>query len=86
MILFKHADTGRHLLRKTTLIIIADIYAYEPESTDHLFFVPADALPKKSYEILFGYQLAQDPTKDCYIFHYQKLAINPHNFSFLPTQ
>lgn len=80
--IIKHADT---LLRETTLIINDDIYAYEPDSTDHLFFVPGDALPKKNYEILFGYQLAQDSTKDCYRLYHQKLAIVPQNFSFRPT-
>jgi hypothetical protein len=76
--IIKHADT---LLRETTLIIGHDIYHYKPNSTDHLFFVPSDALPRKSYDVLFGYQLAQDSTKECYILHHQKLAINPHNFS-----
>jgi hypothetical protein len=78
----KHADT---LLRETTLIISNDIYDYKPNSTDNLFFVPGDALPKKSYEILFGYQLAKDSTKDCYILYHQKLAIDPNNLSFPPT-
>jgi hypothetical protein len=80
--IIKHGNTP---LRETTLIINDDIYNYEPDSTDHLFFVPSDALPKKNYEILFGYQLAQDSTKDCYILHHQQLAINPHNFSLSST-
>lgn len=50
-----------------------------------VYFVRSDALSKKSYEIIFGYQLAQDSTKDCYILYHQKLTINPHNFSFDPT-
>lgn len=77
--IIKHADT---LLRETTLIINDDVYDYDPTSTDHLFFVPGDALPDKNYEILFGYQLAQDSTKDCYILHHQKVTVQPHDQNF----
>ena len=80
--IMKHGDT---LLHKTTLLINDDIYDYESESNDHLYFVPADALPKKSYEVLFGYQLAQDSTRDCYIFHHQKLTITPDYTTSTPT-
>jgi len=71
--IIKHADS---LLRETTLIINDDSYDYEPDITDHIYFVPGHALPLGNYEINFGYQLAKVSTRDCYILHHQKLMVN----------
>ena len=66
--IIEHDDS---LLFENILIINEDLYAYEPDSVDHLYFIPADKIPEKPYQIDFGYLLSKDSTKKCYEFHYQ---------------
>ena len=69
----KHEDS---LLFNNTLILNNDLYTYEPDSVDHIFFIPREKLPKGNLDIAFGYLLMKDSVNKCYEYYYQSLKIN----------
>jgi hypothetical protein len=75
MIAYDVIDRADSLLRENNLILNTNIYSYQPDSVNHIYIVPANHLPKGSYDIKFGYLLNEDSSKECYRLYYQALKI-----------
>lgn len=59
------------------LLIDNEIYSFGPTKGGQVYFIPADKVPKSSYQIDFGYTLKKDSLKECYQFYHHTLQITP---------
>jgi hypothetical protein len=50
----------------------SNVYTFIPDSTEQFTVIPNRLLPKKDFDLKFGYLLKEDSLKDCY--HYYKLS------------
>lgn len=68
--IIEHDDS---LLFENILVINEDLYVYEPDSANHIYFVPGDKIPEEPYQLNFGYLLTRDSINKCCEFHYQSI-------------
>ncbi len=76
MIVYDIIDRADSLLHDNKLIFNTNVYSYKPDSVNQIYIVPADHLPKGSYNVKFGYLLNEDSSKECYRLYYQTLKID----------
>ncbi len=65
------------VLYENAIIIDDEWYSYQPNSADQVFFVPAEKIPTKPFQMKFGYFLAEDTVKECLEYYYQSIMVYP---------
>jgi hypothetical protein len=71
-------DAPDTLRFKDILIVNETMYQYVPESSGQIFYVPADEIPKRNFEINFGYLLKKDSVNECYDFSSHYMFVQPN--------
>ncbi|MEK6477094.1 hypothetical protein WJR50_06155 [Catalinimonas sp. 4WD22] len=74
MDIIEHEDS---LVYESGIIVDDQWYAFSPDTTDQILFIPTERVPKEPFHLDFGYFLSEDTTKECLEFHYQTLRVNP---------
>lgn len=78
IVAFDHLLHPDSLRSQDMMIIDDELYSFKPTPDGQTYFIPANKVPNKTFEIKVGYiPLHRDSSTACYKFYHQKLTVRP---------